>query len=152
MFSYLSKTNRIIPASQTLSSAIAFSLSHSKMFLFGKGLSDVFLSITQQGDAFNSTTQSRLLTALYKKPLENIVRKGENAWNQHFLLFRQCFLPFSEQISNFQLHLFCRLQVLSIWTSLKFLSLGKELSPLLPGYNSNVPVFSQVSFNIMALS
>ena len=27
-----------------------------------------------------------------KKPLETIVRKGENAGNQYFLLFRQCFL------------------------------------------------------------
>ena len=33
------------------------------------------------------TTQSRLLTTLGKKPFENIVRKGENAGNQHFLLF-----------------------------------------------------------------
>ena len=40
------------------------------------------------------TTQSRILTTLYKKPLENIVGKGENAGNQHFLLFPQCFLPY----------------------------------------------------------
>ena len=40
------------------------------------------------------TTQSRLLTNLRKKPFENIVEKGENAGNQHFLLFPQCFLPF----------------------------------------------------------
>ena len=30
---------------------------------------------------------------------ENIVGKGENAGNQHFLLFPQCFLPFLKQIS-----------------------------------------------------
>ena len=35
---------------------------------------------------FNSTTQSRLLMTLDKKPFENIVGKGENAGNQHFLL------------------------------------------------------------------
>ena len=29
---------------------------------------------------------------LYKKHFENIVGKGENAGNQHFLLFSQCFL------------------------------------------------------------
>ena len=29
---------------------------------------------------------------LWKKPFENIVGKGENAGNQHFLLFPQCFL------------------------------------------------------------
>ena len=35
------------------------------------------------------------------KPSENIVGKGENAGNQHFLLFPQCFLPFLNQISIF---------------------------------------------------
>ena len=38
------------------------------------------------------TTQSRLLTTLKRKAYENIVGKGENAGNQHFLLFPQCFL------------------------------------------------------------
>ena len=53
-----------------------------------------------------------------EKPFENIVGKGENAGNQHFLLFLQWFLPFQKQISNFQSCLFCRL--LSIRTGLKF--------------------------------
>ena len=57
---------------------------------------------------------------LRKKPFKNIVRKGENAANQHFLLFPQCFLPIPEQISFFHPYLFCRLQALSIWTSLEF--------------------------------
>ena len=34
-----------------------------------------------------------------KKPFENIAGKGENAGNQHFLLFSQCFLHFPR--SNF---------------------------------------------------
>ena len=34
---------------------------------------------------------------LRKDPLENIVGKGENAGNQHFLLFPQCFLPFTKK-------------------------------------------------------
>ena len=38
---------------------------------------------------------------LKKKPLENIVGKGENAGNQHFHLFPQCFLLFPKQISIF---------------------------------------------------
>ena len=59
-------------------------------------------------------------TALYKKPFENIVRKEENASNQHFLLFPKCLQPFPKQISIFQLHLLCPLQMLSTWTSLKF--------------------------------
>ena len=58
------------------------------------------------------TTQYQLLTALGKKPFENIVGKGENAGNQHFILFPQYFLPFPNQISNFHSHLFCRLQML----------------------------------------
>ena len=31
--------------------------------------------------------------ALEKRAFENIVGKGENAGNQHFLLFPHCFLP-----------------------------------------------------------
>ena len=31
--------------------------------------------------------------ALKEKPFENIVGKEENAGNQHFLLFPQCFYP-----------------------------------------------------------
>ena len=59
------------------------------------------------------------ITILGKKPFENIVGKGQNARNQHFLLFPQCLLPFLKQISIFQSRLFYRLQVFSIWTSLK---------------------------------
>ena len=62
-----------------------------------------------------------------RKGFENIVGKGENAGNQHFLLFPQCFLPFLTQSSTFESHLICRLQMLSIWTGLK-LSFGKGLT------------------------
>ena len=64
---------------------------------------------------------------LRKKAFENIVGKGENASNQHFLLFPQCFLPFLCQSSVFESHLFCRQQLLSFWTSRKFCRLVKEL-------------------------
>ena len=61
---------------------------------------------------------------LIKWPFENTVGKGENAGNQHFLLFPQyfpqCFLPFPKQNSIFNSYLLCCLQMLSIWTSLKF--------------------------------
>ena len=60
-----------------------------------------------------------------KKTYQNIMGKGENAGNQHFLLFPPCFLPFSKEISIFQSNLFCRLQMLSIWTCLKFCCLVK---------------------------
>ena len=55
---------------------------------------------------------------LKRKNSESIVRKGENAGNQHFLLFPQCFLPY--QKSSYDPQLFCRLQMLSIWFSPKF--------------------------------
>ena len=51
---------------------------------------------------------------LRKKPFENIVGKGENAGNQDFLLFPQCFLLIPKQITIFLLLLFCRLQMLLI--------------------------------------
>ena len=52
------------------------------------------------------------------KPFENIMGKGENAGNQHFLLFPKCFLPFPEQLGIFQSHLLCCLKILSISTGL----------------------------------
>ena len=64
-------------------------------------------------------TESKLVTTLKKMPFENIVGIQENAVNQHFLLFPQCFLSIPNRISVFKLHLFCCLQMLSIWTSLK---------------------------------
>ena len=60
------------------------------------------------------------------KPFENIVGKGENAGNQHFLLFPQCFLPCQRQKSSFELRLFCRLQMLSIWSHKKLRRLVKS--------------------------
>ena len=57
---------------------------------------------------------------------ENIVRKEENTGNQHFLLFPQCFLLFPKQILVFASHLFCLLQMLSIWLSPKFCRLVKN--------------------------
>ena len=72
------------------------------------------------------TTSFRLLMALRKKSVKNIVGKRENAGNQHFLHFPQCFVPFPKQISIFDTHLNCRLQMRSIWTYLKFCRLIKS--------------------------
>ena len=59
---------------------------------------------------------------LKDKPFENILGKEENAGNQHiFFLFTQCFLPFPKQILNSYSYFICHLQMLSIWTSLKFI-------------------------------
>ena len=60
------------------------------------------------------------------EPFENIVGKEENAGNQHFLLFPQRFLLFSKQISTFELHSFCCLQMLSIYISPKVCLLIKN--------------------------
>ena len=38
-----------------------------------------------------------IFDTLKEKSLGNIVGKGENAGNQHFLLFPQCFLPYKRQ-------------------------------------------------------
>ena len=70
--------------------------------------------------------EPRLLMTLQLQPLENIVGKEENAGYQHFLLFLQCFLPIPKRISGFESHLFCRLQILTILTSLKFCPLVKS--------------------------
>ena len=52
--------------------------------------------------------------------LYHAVTTFNNLQKQHFLLFPQCFLPFSKQVSIFQSHLFCGLQMLSMWTSPRF--------------------------------
>ena len=50
--------------------------------------------------------------------VENIVRKGEIACDKQFLLFSQCFLPYMVLIFHFECTLECRLQFVSICTSL----------------------------------
>ena len=52
--------------------------------------------------------------------VENIMRKGEIACNKQFLLFSQCFLLYMALNFHFECTLKCRLQFVSIWTSLKF--------------------------------
>ena len=49
--------------------------------------------------SFNSlTTQFRPLTTFKKEPFENIVGKGDNAGNQHFLYFLLYFLPIAKKM------------------------------------------------------
>ena len=67
--------------------------------------------------------------ALEKKTSENIVGKGENAGNQHFLLYQQCFLPVPE-IFQFFSHIYvviCKINALYLEQS-KNLLFGKELN------------------------
>ena len=51
---------------------------------------------------------------LYKKSFENIVGKGENAGNQHFLLFSQCFLPFQKHSSIVEFFFFLSFPYLNL--------------------------------------
>ena len=63
-----------------------------------------------------------------KKTFENIVRKGENAGNQHFLLFPQCFLPFPKQGLLFYSNFFMSSANAFNLDQSKVLSFGKELT------------------------
>ena len=79
---------------------------YKHFFTFTTMLSIAFLLMSVQSRDYVAldqlfTTQSQLLTTPRKKRIENIVRKGENAGNQHFLLFPQCFLPFLKQLAVF---------------------------------------------------
>ena len=51
---------------------------------------------------------------------ENTVGKGEIACNKHFLLFPPCFLPVRSTVGHFHEVQNCRLQILLVWKSLKF--------------------------------
>ena len=74
------------------------------------------------------TTQSRLSTLLSKKPLENIEEEEENAGNQHFLLFSQCFQPYQRQkIIIFATFIFLSANALNLDQSKIFL-FGQESS------------------------
>ena len=66
------------------------------------------------------------LTKPTENPFQKHREKGENADNQHFFLFSQCFPAITKQISNFQSYSICRLNMLSIWTSLKFCHLVRS--------------------------
>ena len=78
--------------------------------------------------AFALSSIDSLPHNLKRKTSENIVGKGENAGNQHFLLFPYFFLRIPLQTSFFESHLFCRLQdlVLSSGTSPTFHGLVKS--------------------------
>ena len=60
--------------------------------------------------------------------MENIVRKGEIAYNKQFLFFSQCFLTYMAIHFHFGWTLKCRLQFVSIWTGLKICRLVMSLT------------------------
>ena len=59
-----------------------------------------------------------------KRLFENIVEKGENAGNQHFLRFPQGFLSYQRGVKPFQAQNQKEncLRMLSVWTRLQILS------------------------------
>ena len=63
---------------------------------------------------------------LYKKPFENIMGKGENAGNQHFLYFPQCFLQIPKTNFNFSVTIIVSVNAFNLDHS-NILSFGKEL-------------------------
>ena len=65
------------------------------------------------------------------KPFENIVGKGENAGDQHFLLFQQCFLPVQKTNFNFSVRSILSSANAFNLDSSKILLFGKELKSLL---------------------
>ena len=72
------------------------------------------------------TTRSRLLTLMRKSLLKTLWKKEKMLVTSIFSFSHNVFKGFYIQISIFQSHLFCRLQVLSIWTSLKICRLVKS--------------------------
>ena len=60
------------------------------------------------------------LHVCWKFFFENTVGKGEIAHNKQFLIFPQCFLPFSRTFCNFSSNLKLSSATLSVWKNLKF--------------------------------
>ena len=76
-----------------------------KLLTFNQSNNGTQHSYTQQGKCkFTSLTLYPTIPTLKRKVSENIMEKGENAGNQHFLLFQQCFLCFQRQIPLFYLY------------------------------------------------
>ena len=84
----------------------------------------VFKGLVQQ-TCKNQGLFGKGLTTPREKPFENIVGKGENAGNQHFLLFPPCFLSYQRQKSSLSYIYFAVCNAFNLVTS-KILSFGKE--------------------------
>ena len=103
VFSTLLKEEIII--SSTFSYIISRSFQFWQVWNWAKG------SLTPYQTLYN-TIQSWLLTTLYKKPFENMVEIGENAGNQHFLLFPPFYYPFQIKFQSFSLSYFVSVLVI----------------------------------------
>ena len=88
MFSALSKIDFKFSVITILLSSNTFNLDQSKILLFGNGLMCKYYHINY----IYIVLWNGLTLNPEEKAFENIVGKGENAGNQHFLLFPQSFL------------------------------------------------------------
>ena len=82
-----------------------------------------------------------------KRALENTAGIGENAGNQHFLLFQQCFLLYHIEKSSlvtFNLS-FAKFNTLNLVTS-KILPFGKELNVFI--LHQYIKKFLQLMFTV----
>ena len=107
MFFFLICILNPLTATFQLSSAASLNLGWSQNGVLGNGLT--YFHTILHFDAL------KLYIAV-----ENIVRKGEIACNKQFLLVSQYILAYMVLIFHFQCTLKCRLQFVSVWTSLKF--------------------------------
>ena len=67
-----------------------------------------------------SQTSPGFYVSAVKVSLKHWGGRGEIAHNEQFLLFPQCFQPFQRTFSHFHKISHCRLQILSVWNSPKF--------------------------------
>ena len=112
IFSNLSKREICILATLNFSSANAFNLVRALVLSFGKEL-----------------THSHTMTPIDrsgKKAFWKHCGKRRNCLYKQFLLFPQCFLLYQRQKLSFLLHLIYCLQMLSIWTDVKFCCVVKS--------------------------
>ena len=75
-----------------------------------------------------NTKQPGLLTTLGKKPFENILGKGENACNQHSLLFQKMFSTLPKRNFNVLVAFILSSAIALNLNQSKILSFGKELT------------------------
>ena len=81
----------------------------------------------------NPFPNNPFLTTLKKEIFENIVGKGENAGNQHFLLFLQNILLCERILVHWHLSRVCCLFMLSVLKSIMF-SVWDEISHVVDYY------------------
>ena len=67
----------------------------------------MFRVSTGVGSSPRLALYNTILTFNDPKAFENNLGKGENAGNQHFLLFPKCFLTIPKTNFNFFMHIYC---------------------------------------------